>query len=107
IFPEAMESAEEFARFAKEVPTVLLANMTEFGKSPNLDVAALGAMGYRLILFPLTAFRAAMKAAEEALMELIRSGHQQAMLPKMQTRAELYDLLGYQQYEERDRKYLQ
>ncbi|HXD87977.1 MAG TPA: methylisocitrate lyase [Urbifossiella sp.] len=106
IFPEALESADEFAHFAKEVPTVLLANMTEFGKSPNLDVAALGAMGYRLILFPLTAFRAAMKAAEETLRELMRSGHQKAMLPRMQSRGELYDLLGYQQYEERDRRYL-
>src|SRR6185437_11152921 len=106
IFPEAMESAEEFARFAKEVPTVLLANMTEFGKSPNLDVATLGTMGYRLILFPLTAFRAAMKAAEESLMELMREGHQKAILPRMQTRAELYDLLGYQDYEERDKRYL-
>ena len=85
IFPEALETAEEFARFAKEVPTVLLANMTEFGKSPNLDVTTLGAMGYRLILFPLTAFRAAMKAAEETLMELMRAGSQKAILPKMQT----------------------
>jgi methylisocitrate lyase len=79
--------------------------MTEFGKSPNLDVATLGAMGYRLVLFPLTAFRVAMKAAEETLVELFRTGQQKAAIPKMLTRAELYDLLGYTGYEERDRAY--
>jgi len=105
IFPEALETADEFARFAKEVPTTLLANMTEFGKSPNLDVATLGAMGYRLVLFPLTAFRVAMKAAEETLADLFRTGHQKATIPKMLTRAELYDLLGYTGYEQRDRAY--
>ncbi len=66
IFPEAMEFREEFERFAKAIPgAVLLANMTEFGKSPLLDVRTLGEMGYRLVLFPLTAFRAAMRAAED------------------------------------------
>ena len=103
IFPEAMETREEFERFAKELPgAVLLANMTEFGKSPNLDVATLGAMGYRLVLFPLTAFRVAMKAAEDTLRDLITNGVQTASIPKMQTRAELYDLLGYTGYEARD-----
>ena len=105
IFPEALENAEEFARFAKDVPTVLLANMTEFGKSPGLDVKSLGEMGYKLILFPLTAFRAAMKAAENTLKDLFAAGTQKASLGNMQTRAELYDLLGYAGYEERDRKY--
>lgn len=105
IFPEALENAEEFARFAKDVPTVLLANMTEFGKSPNLDVKSLGDMGYQLILFPLTAFRAAMKAAETTLKDLFQAGTQKASLGNMQTRAELYDLLGYAGYEERDRRY--
>src|SRR5437667_1934536 len=57
IFPEALESADELAAFAQAVRAPLLANMTEFGRSPNLDVATLGAMGYRLILFPVTAFR--------------------------------------------------
>ena len=64
IFIEALESAEEFAKFAKDVPAVLLANMTEFGKSPNLDAKTLGDLGYKMILFPLTAFRVAMKATE-------------------------------------------
>ncbi|MBX9625916.1 MAG: methylisocitrate lyase [Gemmataceae bacterium] len=105
IFPEALETADEFAEFARRVPTLLLANMTEFGRSPGLDVPTLGAMGYRLVLFPLTAFRVAMKAAEDTLAALLRDGHQQSALPKMLTRAELYDRLGYNGYEERDRAY--
>ncbi|MBN9117605.1 MAG: methylisocitrate lyase [Planctomycetes bacterium] len=106
IFAEAMESREEFERFAKAVPgAILLANMTEFGKSPLLDVATLGAIGYRLILFPLTAFRAAMKAAETTLRNLHANGTQTASVPNMQTRQELYDLLGYTGYEARDRAY--
>ena len=105
IFPEALESAEEFAAFAKEVPAVLLANMTEFGRGPLLDAATLGHLGYRLLLYPLTAFRVAMKAAEETLADLHAHGHQRNMLPRMQTRAELYDRLGYADYEARDRSY--
>jgi methylisocitrate lyase len=105
IFPEALESAEEFARFAREVPAPLLANMTEFGKSPLLTTAELGSMGYKLILYPLTAFRAAMKAAADTLAELHTIGHQNDALPRMMTRAELYDLLGYKGYEDRDRAY--
>jgi methylisocitrate lyase len=106
IFPEALESTDEFARFAREVQSPLLANMTEFGKSPNLSVAELGAMGYAMVLFPLTAFRVAMKAAEDALRLLHAAGHQQDLLPRMQTRAELYELLDYPGYEARDRAYL-
>lgn len=105
IFPEALESVEEFARFAKEVPAVLLANMTEFGRGPLLDVATLGGLGYRMVLFPLTAFRAAMKAAADTLTELHRAGHQRDAVPRMMTRAELYDLLDYSGYEARDRSY--
>ncbi len=105
IFPEAMTSAEEFREFANAVPCPLLANMTEFGKGPLLTVKALGEMGYRMILFPLTAFRVAMRAAEETLQDLIQHGTQTASVAKMMTRAELYDLLGYTGYEERDRAY--
>lgn len=105
IFPEALESVDEFARFAKEIKAPLLANMTEFGKSPNLDVPTLGSLGYKMVLFPLTAFRVAMKAAAAALTTLKNDGHQKDLLAKMMTRQELYDLLGYRGYEERDRKY--
>lgn len=106
IFPEALETADEFARFAKEVSAPLLANMTEFGKGPLLSVSELGIMGYKMVLFPLTAFRAAMKAAQETLTQLRDEGHQRDTLPRMMTRAELYDLLGYAAYEERDRGFL-
>ena len=102
---ESGAPAEEFAAFAKEVPAVLLANMTEFGRGPLLDAATLGHLGYRLLLYPLTAFRVAMKAAEETLADLHAHGHQRNMLPRMQTRAELYDRLGYADYEDRDRTY--
>jgi methylisocitrate lyase len=105
IFPEAMENADEFARFAKAVPGPLLANMTEFGKGPLLDVKTLGDMGYRMILFPLTAFRVAMKAAEDTLRDLLEKGTQAGSVAKMMTRAELYDALGYTGYEQRDREY--
>ncbi|HEX3149104.1 MAG TPA: methylisocitrate lyase [Gemmataceae bacterium] len=105
IFPEAMESADEFARFARDVKAPLLANMTEFGKGPLLSVAELGAMGYPMVLYPLTAFRSAMKAATETLLALKNAGHQRDSVSRMLTRAELYDLLGYTGYEERDRAY--
>jgi len=105
IFPEALESREEFADFARMVPATLLANNTEFGKSPNLPVAALAELGYRLVLFPLTAFRSAVKSAYETLAEIQRTGHQAGQLADMLTRAELYDLLGYAGYEARDRAY--
>lgn len=105
IFPEALETADEFAAFARAVRAPLLANMTEFGKGPTLDVATLGQLGYAMVLFPLTAFRVAMKAAEDALRTLYAAGHQRDLLGKMQTRAELYDLLDYTGYEARDRAY--
>jgi len=105
IFPEALENKAEFERFATLVKAPLLANMTEFGKSPAFDVATLEQLGYRLILFPLTAFRVAMQAARETLANLFEKGTQTASLPKMLTRADLYDLLGYTGYESRDRAY--
>jgi methylisocitrate lyase len=105
IFPEALENVEEFAAFAKAVPALLLANNTEFGKSPNLDVATLGDLGYRLVLYPLTAFRVALRAAQETLLDLRKLGHQRDKIPQMLTRAELYELLGYSNYEARDRTY--
>lgn len=105
IFPEAMESADEFAAFAKAVPGPLLANLTEFGKSPLLGADRLAELGYRLILFPVTTLRVAMRATEAVLLEIATAGTQKASLEKMLTRAELYDLLGYTGYEERDRAY--
>jgi methylisocitrate lyase len=105
IFPEALESAEEFARFAQAVDAPLLANLTEFGRGPLLRFDELSSLGYRAALYPLTAFRAAMKAAEQTLAHLIDHGTQRDLLDQMQTRAELYDLLGYDDWEARDRGY--
>lgn len=105
IFPEALESPEEFARFAKAVQCPLIANMTEFGRSPLLSFDELAGYGYRAVLYPLTAFRAAMRAAEEVLTALRDQGTQSAQLNRMQTRAELYDLLDYTTWEARDRGY--
>lgn len=107
IFPEALENEAEFARFAREIPAVLLANMTEFGKSPILDIPTLRSLGYRLVLYPLTAFRSAMKATANTLALLASEGHQRAAIPTMMTRAELYDLLDYRGYEERDQRFFQ
>jgi len=107
IFPEALESAEEFKAFAqalkKEGVTVpLVANMTEFGKTPYLTVKEFEALGYRLVLFPVTALRVAGKAIEAMLEELKSLGTQQRSLDKMQPRQQLYELLRYAEYEKRD-----
>ena len=95
IFPEALQTREEFARFAKQVKAPLLANMTEFGRSPLLSAKELAAMGYRIAIFPQTAFRVAMKASRDCLKELQKAGTQKAWLDRMQTRQELYEMLGY------------
>jgi methylisocitrate lyase len=105
IFPEALEGAEEFAAFARAVRAPLLANMTEFGRGPVLDFDELAAMGYRMVLYPVSALRAALRAARDVLADIQAKGHQRDRLPQMLTRAELYDLLDYAGYEARDRAY--
>jgi len=95
IFPEALESRDELARFARDVPVPLLANMTEFGKTPALTAAELSELGYRIVIFPVTLQRIAMKAVIDALHELKSQGTARGLLDRMQTRQELYDLLGY------------
>jgi methylisocitrate lyase len=104
IFPEALESRGEFARFAEEVDAPLMANMTEFGRTPYLSVGEFGDLGYSIVLFPLTAFRVTMKAVQEALRHLRERGTQEALLSKMQTREELYRLLRYEEYEALERR---
>jgi methylisocitrate lyase len=95
IFPEALQSAEEFRDFANEIDLPLLANMTEFGKSPLLSFQNLAELGYRMVIFPMSAFRVAMKASERFLRALKKSGSQEEWIDEMQTRQELYDLLDY------------
>lgn len=96
IFPEALETREELARFAKDVKAPLLANMTEFGKTPYLSADEFAALGYALVIFPVTLMRLAMKAVEAGLAELRTKRTQTGLLDRMQTRQELYNLLGYQ-----------
>ena len=105
IFPEALETPAEFERFAREIRVPLLANMTEFGRSPLLTFSQLTGMGFRAVLFPVTIFRVAMQAAERARGELLEKGTQQGFVDQMQTRAALYDLLNYEGYDKRDQAY--
>jgi methylisocitrate lyase len=102
VFPESLRSAEEFAEFARRVPAPLLANITEFGQSPLLSVAELAELGYRLVLFPMTAFRVMMRAVTELFADLQRAGTQRDWLDRMQTRQQLYDLVRYAEYEQLD-----
>lgn len=95
IFPEALQTKEEFRDFAQEVKVPLLANMTEFGKSPLLGVKELGELGYRLVIFPQSAFRISMKSTEEFFRALKEQGTQSDWVDKMQTRQELYETLQY------------
>ena len=105
IFPEAMQNEAEFAKFAERIDAPLLANMTEFGKSELLDLQVLSDMGYKIVIYPLTAFRVAMRAAQETLAEIREKGHQRDKQKSMLNREDLYKLLGYSDYEERDRQH--
>ncbi len=107
IFPEALADKSEFERFAREVEAPLIANMTEFGKSPLLKLEELAELGYAAVLYPVTLLRVAMKGVDAALAALDADGGQQDLLDLMQTRQELYDLIGYQDYEARDKAYFQ
>jgi methylisocitrate lyase len=95
IFPEALQSPDEFRDFARKMSVPLLANMTEFGKSPLLSFNELAGLGYRMVIFPQSAFRASMKASHKLLQSLKEAGTQKDWLDEMQTREELYKLLDY------------
>jgi methylisocitrate lyase len=103
IFPEALETEDEFRAYAQAVPGPLLANMTEFGKSPLLSTERLGELGYRLVIFPVSAARVAAKHVGAMYADLLRDGAQAEWLDRMMTRAELYELIGYDAYAELDR----
>jgi methylisocitrate lyase len=95
IFPEALQSPNEFRDFAREVKAPLLANMTEFGKSPSLSVPELEELGYRMVIFPQSAFRVSMKTTEEFFRALKSAGTPNDWPGRMQTRKELYETLDY------------
>lgn len=103
IFPEALTTAEMFREFAARMPGVpLLANMTEFGRTPFFTADEFEAMGYRMVIWPVSSLRVANKAQEKLYATLRRDGSTEAMLPQMQTRAELYDLIDLAGYEALD-----
>jgi methylisocitrate lyase len=102
IFPEALTNAEMFRAFAREVKAPLLANMTEFGRTPVFTAAEFEAMGYRMVIWPASAMRVAAKAQEELYAAIKRDGGSHNMLSRMQTRKELYDVIGYSDYEALD-----
>ncbi len=102
IFPEALNDAEAFRRFAAEVDAPLLANMTEFGKTPFMTASEFEALGYRMVIWPVTALRVAAKAHEELYATLRDTGWARPMVERMQTRAELYATIGYHEYEALD-----
>jgi methylisocitrate lyase len=95
IFPEGLESEAEFAEFARGSPGWLLANMTEFGKTPDITARKFGELGYQLVIYPLSMMRLAMGHVTRGLQSLKQQGSVREILPQMQTRKELYELLGY------------
>ena len=108
IFPEALTTAEMFRAFAKAMPGVkLLANMTEFGRTPFFTASEFEAMGYRMVIWPASAFRVANKAQARLYAAIKRDGGTQNMIGEMQTRAELYATIGYHEYEELDASIVQ
>ena len=101
IFAEALATLEEYREFTAAVDVPVLANITEFGKTPLYTVAELKGAGVGLVLYPLSAFRAMSQAALAVYAELRRAGTQKGLLDRMQTRAELYEVLGYHEYEKK------
>lgn len=99
VFPEALTSLADYQRFVKAVPVPVLANITEFGKTPLFTQQELGSVGVRLVLYPLSAFRAMSKAAQDVYEHIARDGSQQQVVDAMQTREELYEHLDYHAYE--------
>jgi methylisocitrate lyase len=104
IFPEALEDEREFEAFRKAIDVPLLANMTEFGKSPLLSRAALEGLGYNIVIYPMSSFRLAMKAVEDGLHTLNETDDQAGLMPNMMTRAHFYEVVDYAGYARFDKK---
>jgi methylisocitrate lyase len=103
IFPEALTTRAMFEEFSRRMPGVpLLANMTEFGRTPFFTAEEFEAMGYRMVIWPVSSLRVANKAQSELYAALARDGSTEAMVPRMQTRAELYETIGLADYEALD-----
>jgi methylisocitrate lyase len=104
VFPEALESAAEFEKFRAAIDVPLLANMTEFGKSPLLSTATLGSIGINVVIWPVTMLRLAMGVIEDSLEKLAETGTQIALVDRMQTRSRLYELVDYPAYQRFDQE---
>ena len=102
IFPEALTDAEMFRRFAREIRAPLLANMTEFGRTPYFTAREFEEFGFKMVIWPVSSLRVAAKAMGELYAELKAKGTAEAILGRMQTRAELYETIGYSEYESLD-----
>lgn len=102
IFPEALSSASMFRQFAEAIRAPLLANMTEFGRTPFFTAAEFQDMGYAMVIWPVSALRAAAKAQGEIYAAIRGDGGTQRKLADMMTRAELYQIIGYHEYEALD-----
>lgn len=103
IFPEALQTEEEFKQFAKEVDAPLLANMTEFGQTPYFSAQQFEEWGYKMVIYPVTSLRIAAKAIENVYSLIKETGSQKDALEQMQTRKELYETIKYFEYEELDK----
>jgi len=101
IFAEALTTLDEYQQFTDTIDVPVLANLTEFGKTPLFTTEQLAAVGIRMALYPLSAFRAMSAAALDVYMTLREQGTQAAVIDRMQTRMQLYDVLGYQEYEDK------
>ena len=99
IFAEALTTLDEYRGFTQAMPVPVLANLTEFGKTPYFTVQELGAAGVRLVIYPLSAFRAMSRAALDVYTAIRQQGTQRSVVDRMQTRDELYAVLGYEAYE--------
>ncbi|MBD8005107.1 methylisocitrate lyase [Bacillus norwichensis] len=104
IFPEALQSREEFQLFSEKLKVPLLANMTEFGKTPYYTAEEFASMGVKLVIYPVTSLRVAAKAYERVFQLIKEQGSQKEGLSSMQTRKELYETISYYKFEELDRK---
>ena len=104
IFPEAMKNEKEFEKIRKNSKAYLLANMTEFGKSKLLSTGQLENLGYNIVIYPVTTQRLAMKNVEDGLWSIMKDGHQNNIIDKMQTRKRLYELVEYEKYNTPDKK---
>jgi methylisocitrate lyase len=103
VFPEALTAEDQFRAFARAVDAPLLANMTEFGRTPQFTAAEFETMGYKVVIWPVSSLRVAARAISDLYARMRSEGSAAGALERMQTRAELYDLLGYHRFEALDR----